>query len=92
MRMLQRFILKPLLPVLKISMGKTYRTSVPAGVDVMELAVNPEYTGKRGFFTLLKEDKSSPDSQDETKQEALWKKTLEWAKITSANTALEVES
>lgn len=86
---MQRFLLKPLLPLLKIPMGPTLRTAGPAGVDVIELAVSPKYAGKRGFYTLLHEDQSSPDSQDETKQENLWKKTLEWARITPKNTALK---
>lgn len=70
-------------------MGPTLRTARPAGIDVIELAVSPKYADKRGFYTLLQEDQSSPDSQDETKQESLWKKTLEWARITSENTALK---
>ncbi|KAJ4289894.1 hypothetical protein N0V90_011227 [Kalmusia sp. IMI 367209] len=73
-----------------IPMGRTLRTAGPAGIDVIELAVNPEYADKMGFFTLLQEDTSSPASQDESKQEALWKKTLEWAKITAESTALNI--
>jgi hypothetical protein len=87
---MQRFVFKPLLPILKLSVGPTLRTARPAGIDVIELSVNPKYADKRGFYTLLQEDQSSPDSQDETKQESLWKKTLEWARITPANTALNV--
>lgn len=70
-------------------MGETLRTAGPAGVDVIELALSPKYANKRGFFTMLREDKSSPDSQNEIKQEALWEKTLEWARITSDNTVLK---
>ncbi|KAL9062527.1 MAG: hypothetical protein Q9157_008842 [Trypethelium eluteriae] len=90
MARLQKFVLKPLLPLLKLLMGPTLRTAAPAGVDVVELSLNPIYLGKRGFFTLLQEDQSSPDSRDERKQQRLWNKTLEWAKITKENTALQI--
>ena len=89
MALQQRFIFKPLLPLLRIAMGPTLRTAAAAGVDVIELAVNPTYSSERGFFTLLQKDQSSPDSQDERKQQSLWAKTLEWAKITKGNTALK---
>ena len=86
---MQTFIFKPFLSPLKYLKGPTLRTAGPAGVDVVELSVNPKYAGKRGFYTLLQEDQSSPDSQDENKQERLWEKTLEWARITGENTALK---
>lgn len=89
---MQRFVFKPLLPLLRILMGPTLRTAGPAGVDVIELSVNPKFADKRGFYTLLQEDQSSPDSQDKTKQDALWKKTLQWAKITRENTVLKLAS
>jgi hypothetical protein len=86
---MQRFVFKPLLPLLKIAIGPTLRTASPAGVDVVELALNPKFADKRGFYTLLQEDQSSPDSQDEGKLEKLWIKTLEWARIIPENTALK---
>ncbi|KAF2744279.1 putative short-chain dehydrogenase [Sporormia fimetaria CBS 119925] len=89
MQRMQRFVLKPLLPVLKAVVDPTLRNSSQAGVDVMEVAVNPKFAGKRSYYTLLKEDECAPESRDEEKQEALWKKTLEWAKITPENTALK---
>lgn len=73
-------------------MGPTLRTSGPAGIDVIELAVNPRFADKRGFYTLLREDQSSPDSLNAEIQERLWKATLEWARITSENTALKIAS
>ncbi|KAL9070780.1 MAG: hypothetical protein Q9157_005693 [Trypethelium eluteriae] len=86
---MQTFVYKPLFPILKLFMGPTLRTAVPAGVDVVELALSPTYLGERGFFTLLQKDQSSPESQDERKQQSLWTKTLEWARITKDNTALQ---
>ena len=87
--LMQRFVLKPLLPLFKLLMGSKLGTAAPAGLDVVELAINPKFAGERGFFTLLEKDQSSPESQDETKQQLLWKKTLEWAKITRQNTVLQ---
>ena len=85
----QKYILKPLLPLFKLLAGPTLRTSAPAGVDVVEIALNPKYADERGFFTLLQKDESSPESQDEKKQSSLWVETLKWAKITRENTALQ---
>ncbi|KAI0388008.1 hypothetical protein F5Y04DRAFT_267926 [Hypomontagnella monticulosa] len=66
----------------------TIRTAAPAGVDVIELALNPAYIGERGYFTFLRKDQSSAESQDEEKQQALWIKSLEWARVTRDDTAL----
>ena len=89
--MMQRFVFKPLLPLLQMLMGPTLRTSRPAGIDIIELALNPKYADTRGFFTLLQKDESSPDSQNFDKQEALWHKTLEWAGINGNNTAIGID-
>ncbi|KAI0889239.1 uncharacterized protein GGS22DRAFT_69007 [Annulohypoxylon maeteangense] len=86
---MQTFILRPFLPLHQLR-DPTIRTAALAGIDVAELALNPAYAGERGFFTFLKKDQSSAESQDEVKQEALWAKSLEWAKITKDDTALKV--
>jgi NAD(P)-dependent dehydrogenase (short-subunit alcohol dehydrogenase family) len=88
LQLMQTLVFKPLLPILRLVVDPTLRTAAPAGVDVVELALNPEYAGKRGFYTLLEEDTSSPDSRDEGKQSRLWAQTLVWAGITRQNTAL----
>ncbi|OTA53615.1 putative short-chain dehydrogenase [Hypoxylon sp. EC38] len=85
---MQKFFYKPFLPLLRLASGPTIRNSAAAGVDVIEMALNPAYAGKQGFFTLLNPDQSSPESQDQEKQQKLWKKSLEWAKITKDNTEL----
>ncbi|KAI1133246.1 NAD(P)-binding protein [Nemania abortiva] len=83
----QTFLFKPLQPLLNL-MDSTLRTTAPAAVDVVDLALNHTYAGQRGFYTLLRKDESSPESMDETKQELIWHNTLEWARITPGNTAL----
>ena len=65
------------------------RTAAEAGADVIDLATNKASPGERGYFTLLKKDTSSPDSKDVSKQQKLWVKSAEWAKITRENTALK---
>lgn len=87
---MQKFVYKPLLPLLKVAFGPTLRTAAPAGADVAELALNDKYAGERGFYTLLNKDESSPDSQDKEKQSILWAQTLLWAKISSDNTKLQI--
>ncbi|KAK7740637.1 hypothetical protein SLS62_011049 [Diatrype stigma] len=87
-QMMQKFLLVPLLPILQY-VFPTARTAAVAGVDLIELAVGPKYAGERGYFTLLQKGESAPDSQNEAIQQRLWKKTLEWTKITRGNTALK---
>ena len=85
---MQKYILKPLLPVLRMGLGPKLRTSRPAGIDIMELSLSPKFADKRGYYIMLKEDKSSPESNDKATQGKFWKKTLEWAQITPQNTKL----
>ena len=67
------------------------RTATEAGEDVVELAVGEKYAGEAGYFTLLKKDESSPESQDGEKQGKIWKKTLEWAQVSPKDTVLKFE-
>ncbi|CAG8953014.1 hypothetical protein HYFRA_00003206 [Hymenoscyphus fraxineus] len=86
---MSKLIVRPFRPLLRF-VDPTMRTAAEAGADVIELATNNAHPGKRGFFTLLKPDVSSPESLEVEKQQEVWAKTLEWAKITRENTALEV--
>ncbi|KAI1097796.1 NAD(P)-binding protein [Jackrogersella minutella] len=83
----QRFALQPLRPILRF-VDPTLRTAADAAVDVVELATNKAYPGERGYLKQLKREPSSPDSLNEDKQQKLWVKSAEWAKITKDNTAL----
>ncbi|KAI0451746.1 hypothetical protein F5B21DRAFT_506939 [Xylaria acuta] len=85
---MQRFVLQPLQPVLRL-MVHGVRRSADAGVDVAELVLNQKHVGERGYLRLMVPEPSSAESLDETKQERLWAKTAEWARITSEDTALE---
>ncbi|RYO54777.1 hypothetical protein AA0116_g9217 [Alternaria tenuissima] len=82
-QMMSKYIIRPLRPLLRFT-DPTMRTSSEAGTDIAKLAVNEACPGYRGFLTLLKEDTSSPDSLNETVQEDIWVKTLEWAGISAA--------
>ncbi|KAI1323507.1 NAD(P)-binding protein [Xylariaceae sp. FL0255] len=84
----QKFMFKPLQPLLSL-IDLTLRVAALAGADVIELALNSKFASKTGFFTLLMQDESSPESNDEVKQELIWTKTLEWARITEENRALQ---
>lgn len=77
----QSFMLRPLRPILRAVMDPTLRTSATAGVDVADLAASRAYPGERGYFTMLKKDESSPESQVVEKQERIWAGTLRWARI-----------
>ncbi|KAI0872508.1 hypothetical protein GGS24DRAFT_434072 [Hypoxylon argillaceum] len=84
----QMFILQPLRPLLRLLLPDM-RKSADAGVDVAHLALNQKYAGERGYFRLMVPGPSSTESLDGTKQEKIWTKTAEWAKIAKEDTALE---
>ncbi|KAH8590935.1 hypothetical protein B0O99DRAFT_598714 [Bisporella sp. PMI_857] len=86
---MQRFLFRPFLPILRRFIDKEFRTSAEAGVDVAELAANRAHPNERGYFNLLKKDKSAPQSLEEEVQQRLWVKSTEWANITKRDTALE---
>ncbi|KAL1863229.1 hypothetical protein Plec18170_000059 [Paecilomyces lecythidis] len=83
------FILRPFLFILRHVLDPTMRTSREAAADIVEFATNTASPGERGYFTLLNKDVSSPDSLNEGNQQKLWRKTLEWARITKENSALQ---
>lgn len=80
-------MLQPLRPLVSLA-DPSYRTAANAGTDVIDLATNNTYPGERGYLLTLKKEPSSPDSYNEDKQEKLWVKSAEWAKVTKENTAI----
>ncbi|XDG05315.1 hypothetical protein ABKA04_004930 [Annulohypoxylon sp. FPYF3050] len=85
----QTFILKPFMPIIRHLADPTFRSSAETASDVVKLAVDEEYQGEQGYFTLLKKDDSDPLTMDEHVQQKLWQKSLQWARITKDNTALK---
>ena len=88
---MSKLIIRPLRFLLRF-MDPTMRVAAEAGVDVVDLATNKAHPGDRGYFTLLKKDISAPNSMDEEKQQNLWVKSMEWARISRKDTALTVAS
>ncbi|KAI1099436.1 NAD(P)-binding protein [Jackrogersella minutella] len=88
--LLMQYVILPLLPLLKYK-NPQMRTGAESGVDTIELALDRVHSGERGYFELLEKDESSPESRDEVKQQKLWKKSAEWAKINKHITALQGE-
>lgn len=88
-RIMSRFVMQPLLPLVKRFVDKQFRPVADAAVDVIDLGVGRAHAGERGYFTLL--DKDEPDSValDDAIQEKIWKISAEWAGITEGNTALK---
>ncbi|OTB09665.1 hypothetical protein M426DRAFT_256793 [Hypoxylon sp. CI-4A] len=83
------FIMKPLMTAIHYLVDPTFRSSAEAASDVVELAVNNTHPGERGYFTLLKKDASDSITMNERVQQRVWKKSLEWARITKDNTKLK---
>ncbi|KAH6655957.1 hypothetical protein BKA67DRAFT_657854 [Truncatella angustata] len=84
---LSKFVLRPLRPLLSL-MDPTARTAAAAGIDVARLATNEAHPGERGYFTLLTPDQGSKESRDETAQDALWSKSVQWVGLTAQDTPL----
>ncbi|KAL8872925.1 MAG: hypothetical protein Q9174_001528 [Haloplaca sp. 1 TL-2023] len=85
--LMSRFIIGPLWYLLSFG-DPTLRRTTDAATDLVALATRKAYAEARGYFTLLKPDISAPESREEQRQQKLWTKTLQWAKITPETTAL----
>ncbi|KAI1661765.1 putative short-chain dehydrogenase [Daldinia decipiens] len=85
----QKFVLKPFMSIIQYLADPTFRSSAEAAKDVIKLAVDEAYQGEHGYFTLLQKDDSDPITMDESVQQRVWRKSLEWARITKDNTALK---
>lgn len=81
-------VLGPLQPLLKYLIP-TLRNTQVASIDLREISIGEQFRGSSGYFIMLNKDESSPESQDEEKQLKLWRKSLEWIKITEDQTPLE---
>ncbi|KAI0121996.1 NAD(P)-binding protein [Daldinia grandis] len=89
-RIVQKVLFKPLMPLIRRFADPTFRTSREAGIDIVELGVAKAEDGERGYYTLLKKDDPDPAVLDKEKQRIIWEKSAEWAKINKDNTALKV--
>lgn len=87
-QIMSRLIIKPLSPLLRALVDPTMRSAKDAGVDVVELAIGEDFKHAEGYYTLRRKDESSAESRDEQKQEALWRKTIEWGGISREDTVL----
>ncbi|KAI1139190.1 putative short-chain dehydrogenase [Hypoxylon sp. FL0543] len=87
---MQKFVMKPLMPLIRRFADPTFRPSSEAGVDIIELGVGKADDGERGYYTLLEKDEPDPVVLDKETQHKIWVKSAEWAKINKDNTALKV--
>ncbi|KAI1413415.1 putative short-chain dehydrogenase [Hypoxylon sp. FL1857] len=87
---MQKFVAKPLMPLIRRFVDPTFRPSSEAGVDIIELGVGKADDGERGYYTLLEKDEPDPTVLDKEKQHKIWVKSAEWAGINKSNTALKV--
>lgn len=84
---LSKIIIRPLRPLLHF-VDPTVRTSAEAAQDVVRLAINEAAPNERGYFTLLSQENSPPESLVESKQEQLWLQSAQWVRITAQDTSL----
>ncbi|KAF4635988.1 hypothetical protein G7Y89_g2117 [Cudoniella acicularis] len=82
------FVAVRLQPLLKYFIP-ALRLLKKAGADLAEISVSEKYENERCYYTCLKKDESSTESQDKEKQERVWVKSLEWARIGKGGTVLK---
>ncbi|KAL4945675.1 hypothetical protein BDV06DRAFT_219068 [Aspergillus oleicola] len=85
-------VIRPFLFLLRRIADPTMRTCAEAAADIVDLATRGDSNNQQdrtiGYYTMGKKDVSAPESLDETKQELLWARTAEWARISSGDSAL----
>ncbi|KAH7394213.1 short-chain dehydrogenase [Phaeosphaeria sp. MPI-PUGE-AT-0046c] len=87
---LAKYVMTPLNFLLQRLVDPTWRKCSEAGVDMVELAVNPKYNnGERGHYTLLKRDQPDEIVRDDQAQERVWRQVAEWAGIGQGECRLE---
>jgi hypothetical protein len=87
---LAKYVMTPLNFLLRRLVDPTWRTCSEAGVDMVELAVNPKYSnGERGYYTLLKRDQPDEIVRDEQAKERVWRQAAKWAEIGQEECRLE---
>ncbi|KAI1371093.1 NAD(P)-binding protein [Hypoxylon crocopeplum] len=83
---LMRYVIQHILPLLRYQ-NPQMRIAAESAGDTIELALDHIHPGERIYLELLEKADSSPESRDQAKQEKLWTKSAEWAKINKGNTA-----
>ncbi|KAF2271690.1 uncharacterized protein EI97DRAFT_487053 [Westerdykella ornata] len=76
-------------PVVKKLQPKM-RRSHEGAVDVANVAVGEAYAGEKGHFEMGRRTESSPESNDEVKQRAVWDKSVEWCGVGQEDTVLQI--
>jgi hypothetical protein len=87
---LAKYVMTPLNFILRRLVDPTWRRCSEAGVDMVELAVNPKHNnGERGYFTIFKRDQPDEIVRDEQTQERVWRQVVTWAGIGQEECRLE---
>lgn len=86
-RILLGGVLNWLQPVVKYA-KPALRHAKDAAPDLIEVAVGDRFTGKSGYYMMLNEGESSPESKDQNKQRLLWDKSVEWCGVRKDDTKL----
>jgi NAD(P)-dependent dehydrogenase (short-subunit alcohol dehydrogenase family) len=90
LQLVQKFVMQPLMPVLRRLVDPTWRPAKEAAVDMVDLAVSVTYKGTEGgYYTVLKKDDPDPVVRDEETQRRVWVQTAKWAGITGENCVLK---
>ncbi|KAI0468056.1 NAD(P)-binding protein [Xylaria cf. heliscus] len=84
---MQKLVFQPFAFLLRY-VDQTMRSSDAAASDLVEVALSPQYADASGYFEMLKNCESSPESRDSAKQDVMWIKSAEWARVTASMTVL----
>jgi hypothetical protein len=79
---LAKYVMTPLNFLLRRLVNSEWRKCSEAGVDMVELAVNPKHSNiEWGYYTLLKKDEPDEIVRDEQTQDRIWTQVGTWAGI-----------
>ncbi|CAH0051633.1 unnamed protein product [Clonostachys solani] len=87
---MRKYLFKPFQPVIRRVLDPTFRKTSEAGIDIIELALNPKFDGERGYYTMLKKDEPDPAVVDVAVQDRVWAKSLDWSGVTKEQTVLDI--
>jgi hypothetical protein len=75
------------LPVLKY-LTSDLRSTSQSATDLVEVAVGPEFHHVRGYFDGRQPSEPAKITQDEQKQDLLWRASWKWSGLTEEETTL----
>jgi hypothetical protein len=88
MRMLMG-VVNFMMPVLKPILPADVRTTATAGKMLVDISLEDDFKGAKGYYAALDKIDGSPESRDTAKQELIWKASVEAVHLKPSDTSLQ---